>query len=70
MLAFFAHALEFEEVFHARDRIAQHAIGVVELRAALQRDFFFAFRQVHKTIGMQFPAELQKFLFQAIHAEP
>ena len=51
-------------------RVAKDAVGVVELGTALQRNFFFAFGQIHKNVGVQFPTQLQKFLLECIHAQP
>ena len=64
MFAFLARAFDFEQVFDASDGIAQGAIGIVQLGAALQREFALCLGGVHEIVGMQLPAELQKFLFE------
>ncbi len=64
MLAFLAHVFDAEEIFDAGDGVAEGAVGVVQLGAATQGEFALLLRGVHEIIGMQLPAQLQKFLFE------
>ena len=45
-------------------------VSVVQFGAALQRKFAFRLGSVHKIVGMQLPAQLQKFLFECVHFDP
>ena len=70
LFAFFARAFEFEQIFDASDGIAQHAIGVVQLRAALQRISCSCSVALTKLSGWSFQLSCEKFLLRAIHSDP
>src|SRR6266481_7843086 len=70
VFAFLARAFDAQEVLDAADGIAQGAIGVVQFGAALEGKIALQFRGIHEIIGMQLPAQLKKFLFEAVHLDP
>src|ERR1700684_1737172 len=64
MLPFPAHAGKTQQIFDARHRIAQGAIGVVQLRGALERKLALEFRGAHEIIRVQLPGERLKPLLE------
>lgn len=68
--AFLAHAALAQQIFHAAHRLAQRAVGVVQLRGAVQRHFALARLGEHKTVGMQLPAQLMEALLERRGVNP
>src|SRR6201999_1480473 len=70
LFALFAGAFDFEEVFDAGDGVAEDAVGVVEGGAALKRVGLLFGGCVDEIVGVELPAELEEFLFEAGHFDP
>src|SRR5882762_7638902 len=53
----------------ASNRILERAIGVIQLRRAVQRKLALVLRGAHEIIGMQLPGERMKPLFEVRQVE-
>src|SRR4029077_18801642 len=62
--------LQRKQVFDTRHRVAQHAVRVIQVRAVLDRVLLLMLARVYEFVGMQLPAQLQKFLLERRHFDP
>src|SRR5712692_3997625 len=69
VLAFPAHPGESQQILHPAHRIAQRAVGIVQLRGAYQRELPLGLRGALEVIGMQLPGERMEFLLELRRVE-
>src|ERR1019366_1175868 len=67
--AFPAQAGEAKQIFDASHGIAERAVGVIELRGAVQRKLPLVPRSAHEIIGMQLPGKRVKPQFEIRQVE-
>src|SRR5208282_4414923 len=67
--AFLAQTQMQKQIFDARNRIAQRAVRVVQLRRPLKRQFALVFAGPDEIVGMELPAQLVKLRLKRIGVE-